>query len=514
MYPDELNRRWIDALLTPEAYPHATATLCLIETHISWVVLTGPFAYKIKKPVKLGFLDFSTLARRRYFCDEELRLNRRTAPDLYLDVVPITGAPEQPRVDGSGPPFEYAVRMTEFGRNALLSLHVLRGDLSNDCLDRLAERVADFHRSTTRAGPDSAWGTCDSIARAVEENMSFLCSSADQDEDRSRLDAIRQWSGDKVHEFGQHLAQRREAGFIRECHGDLHLANLALIGDEAVPFDCIEFNPELRWIDIVSEIAFLTMDLEAHGARRLAYRFINRYEELSGDYSGLRLWTFYRCYRALVRAKVARLTGAAGSTHRARADADYRRYIALAWELVQPRKPVLIITHGPSGSGKSTVAGQLAENLGAIRIRSDIERKRLREATAEHEPYSEEITRRTYARLNELATVLLHSGLSVIIDATFLNEALRHAQRTLAEAQGIPFRILDVDAPEETLRARILARRRNASDPSDATLEVLGRQLRGRRALAPEERPFTVTIDGSDPAPAEVLEAVTRSLST
>ena len=501
---------WVKALLRPEAYPHQTTELSLLETHISWVILTGPFAYKIKKPVDLGFLDFSTLARRHQFCLEELRLNRRTAPALYLDVVPITGEPAQPAIGGTGIPFEYAVRMQQFSRDAVFSKRATGGRITERCIDTLAEHLASFHQEVPRAATDTPFGSLETVTRAVEENLSFLAQWTDKDEDRHRIAELDAWSRQQLHRFSHVLVERRAGGYVRECHGDLHLGNLALVDGQPTPFDCIEFSPELRWIDIVSEVAFLTMDLEVHGLKPLAYRFINRYEEVVGDYAGLVLWTFYRVYRALVRAKVARLTRAATTdqTDHERLDTAYRDYLAYAHRAITPAGPLLMITHGLSGSGKSTIAGHLAEQLGAIRVRSDVERKRLLPGTAGASLYTRDMTHRTYARLAEIASLLLGAGLPVIVDATFLGAAERGTQRELARRLRVPFRILDVDAPETVLRERISARRQVAQDPSDATTAVLEQQLRERERLLPQERAHSVHIDGVTPDLNQTLAAL------
>lgn len=496
---------WINGLLQPNAYPHATGTLYLIETHISWVVLTGPYAYKVKKPVNLGFLDFSTLDQRHLYCLEELRLNRRLAPEIYLDVLPITGSPWQPRIGGPGPAFDYAVRMRQFAQDALFSEHANMGRLDAACIDSLAEAIAAFHKDAPAAPSDTAWGTLDTVTHAVDENFRFLAEAARGTSERDELVRVEQWTWNEAARLSALLAERKADGFVRECHGDLHLGNLASIDGRAVAFDCIEFNPALRWIDLVSEVAFLTMDLEAHGLRSLAYRFINRYDAIIGDYTGLRLWTFYRCYRAMVRAKVARMTPAGAPA--TRSAADYRRYLDVGLQLIEPQRPSLVITHGLSGSGKSTIAAQLAERLGAIHLRSDVERKRLFDcevgADTRSAPgtrfYEPEVTRATYARLQGLAASLLQAGLSVIVDAAFLHQWQRDGQHELSRALGVPLRILDIDTPLALIRERIATRLGERRDPSDADLAVLDSQLRTRDLLTDHERSEAIQVDGQAP---------------
>lgn len=505
---------WITGLLKPEAYAHATAELRLLETHISWVILTGAYAYKIKKPVDLGFLDFSTLERRHFFCEEELRLNRRTAPDLYLDVVPITGSPGRPLVDRTGEAFDYAVRMKQFDADALFSQRALRGQLTPPCIDALATRLASFHRAAPRAASDSPWGSYGAVAHAVDENLSFLSRCCADEHDCGDLTRIRQWTDDHLQSLSALIAERHASGYVRECHGDLHLANLALIDDEPVPFDCIEFNPALRWIDIVSEVAFLTMDLAVHGLEHLAYRFINHYQEAVGDYAGLRLWTFYRCYRALVRAKVTRLMAAPHAPATQATRSAYRQYVDYALALIAPPQPLLLVTHGVAGSGKSTLAAALAERIGAIRLRSDVERKRdiPADTATRADLYAADVTRRTYARLAQLTGELLGAGLSTIVDATFLRAEQRQAFRGLAQGLGVPFRILDVEAPEAILRERVVTRAREAHDPSDATLEVLAQQLLEREPLTADEHALSLPVDGAEPVRGPTLATLCRQL--
>jgi len=508
----ESHAGWIKGLLRPEAYPHGITELSLLETHISWVILTGRFAYKIKKPVNLGFLDFSTLALRHAFCLEELRVNRRTAPGLYLDVVPITGTPTQPVISGDGKAFEYAVRMQQFAGDAVFSQLASGGRITEHCIDALAERLASFHNEVPPAGLETLFGSPETVARAVKENLSFLLRSAGSEEERRWLDELDAWSRRQLQSLSQTLVRRRAGGYVRECHGDLHLGNLALIEGQPTPFDAIEFSPELRWIDIISEVAFLTMDLEVHALTHLAYRFINRYEEILGDYAGLRLWPFYCVYRALVRAKVARLTRTAtrDPADHERHDIAYRDYLSYAHRAITPRRPLLLITHGLSGSGKSTIAGRLAEKLGAIRVRSDVERKRLAPNLTGPNLYTADMTRRTYARLTKIASGLLCAGLSVIVDATFLHAAERDQLRNVAHRLHVPFRILDVEAPDALLRERIAARRRAAHDPSDATSAVLDRQRSEREPLLPQERDASLRIDGAAPDVHQTLAALRK----
>ena len=296
-------QRLIAALRDPARSPLRPHRVRLIETHISWVLLAGKFAYKIKKAVNLEFLDFSTLAARRFYCEEELRINRRLAPQLYLDVVPIGGSPEQP-TPGGEPAIEYAVRMRRFAADKLLDRLLPKGLVTRKHMDRLAATLAAFHGGLPPAAPETPYGTPASIRAAAMQNFDQLRRLLADAADRAALAAVRGLTEAEYARCTQDFAARRMQGHVRECHGDLHLGNIALIRGEPVPFDGIEFSAELRWEDVMSETAFLMMDLLLHGASALAFRFLNAYLEAGGDYAGVRTLRYYLAYRAMVRAKI------------------------------------------------------------------------------------------------------------------------------------------------------------------------------------------------------------------
>ncbi|UZR28350.1 bifunctional aminoglycoside phosphotransferase/ATP-binding protein [Methylococcus mesophilus] len=495
-------------LMTAEAYPHPVSDIRLIETHISWVFLTGTYAYKVKKPVDFGFLDFSTLELRLRFCEEELRLNRRLAPEIYLAVCPIAGSPQTPRIEGEGSPFEYAVKMRQFAEGSLLADVAAAQALTADHIGALARLVAEFHCAIPQSGSEDDYGSLSSIRRATMDNFTHIEAILPPEHVARDIARLRE-SARRDHETleGVFCARKRE-GYVRECHGDLHLANIALIDGKPVPFDAIEFNPELRWIDVISELAFVAMDLEARGLTRLAAKLVNGYLSITGDYGGMVLWDYYRRYRAMVRAKIAALTWEHTAQDAARDAhlAGFRSYVDYALSLLPDRPARLILMHGVSGSGKTHVAAQLAEETGAIMIRSDVERKRLasRCRADPAQVYLPAFTRTTYDRLLELAAPLLHAGLSVILDATFLERRYRDDARRVADTSGAGFAIIAMDAPEATLRERIRARQRAGADPSDADLDVLEQQLRSRIPLSEEEAGFTVNC-GPDSTLPELL---------
>ena len=307
-------------------------SVALIETHISYVLLTGQFAYKIKKAVELGFLDFRTLAARRFYCDEELRLNRRFAPELYLDVVAITGSVEAPVFGGTGPAIEYAVKMREFAQDGLASQVLGRGELSAPHIDTLAAKVAAFHHAACVANVSGPFGVPASVLRTALQNFAQIRSLLNTQAEVSELAALAAWTEREHAACIAAMARRRGEGFVRECHGDLHLGNIAFVEGELTIFDGIEFNEEMRWIDVMSEIAFTAMDLRDRGRPDLAHRFLNAYLEITGDYDGLSVLRFYIVYRAMVRAKISRLRAdqLGASDAQAAALAEYRGYLNMA----------------------------------------------------------------------------------------------------------------------------------------------------------------------------------------
>lgn len=507
-----LQERLVAAMQDPLAYPHPAERVERIETHISHVLLAGEYAYKIKKPLDLGFLDFSTLTRRRFCCEEELRLNRRLAPQIYLDVVPITGTPALPRVGGKGPVLEYAVKMRRFEQEALLTRLPVSGSLA----DRIAERVARFHAAIPAADKARDFGTPEAVLLPMLENFEQIRTRLPDPAALARLRPLERWTRDRRDTLRPVLNRRRQEGRIRECHGDMHRGNIALVDDELIIFDGIEFNPALRWIDTMSELAFLVMDLEDAAEVEYARRLLNRYLEISGDYPGLLVLDFYKVYRAMVRAKVTAIRLAQANEKPAEAARDreeYEGYVALAGSYTRADPQRLIMTHGVSGTGKSRLATRLRERLPLIHIRSDLERKRLFGLTARArtslEPdagiYSSGAGDRTYARLLELSELILDAGYSPLVDATFLQASRRASFLDLAAAKGCRCTILDLTAPENLLRARVKARETEGLDPSEAGVAVLDAQLASREPLSEVERSYAITIDTHRPPQLDQL---------
>lgn len=511
MNPLRASQRLIERLQhAPQAFPHPAADVQCIETHISWVLLAGDHAYKFKKPIRLDFLDYSTLALRRAACDEELRINRRTAPGLYLDVVAITGTASAPRVGGAGgkgPVLDWAVHMRRFDQAALFGRLIEQGRLQPAHIDRLARQVARFHAAAGVAPVDGVFGQPDRVRAVVRQSIEPLRGQIGDADLAETLDAVARWSQAQGEALAPLFAQRLADGRVRECHGDLHLGNLVLEGGEPQLFDAIEFNPAFRWIDVLSEVAFLVMDLQARGRADLAWRFLNAWLEQTGDYAGLRVLPYYLVYRAMVRARVAalRLGQLAGQARRA-AEQELALYLRLAGQFTRPRERWLWLASGVSGSGKSSQSQGLIEARGVVRLRADVERKRLfglrpEEASAGVAPgmYTAEATRRTYERLAALARQVLEAGLPVLVDATLLRRAQRDAFRALAQALGLPCLILAFEAPEAVLRERVRQRAQAGHDASEADLAVLQAQLASREPLDAAEWAQAVAVDTRAP---------------
>ncbi|NOR71690.1 MAG: AAA family ATPase [Methylomarinum sp.] len=494
---------YISSLLRADVYDHAVENIQLIETHISWVILTGPFAYKIKKPVNLGFLDFSTLEKRHFYCNEELRLNSRLAAAIYLKVIPITGSEDHAAFAGSGKIIEYAIKMVQFPQQMQLDRMLAASLLQTEHIDALAAMVAEFHQHTGVANKDINYGSPEQIYHPIKENFILLQQLLNDDTAIAQLTALESWSQTTFKRLKPILVQRKRDGFIRECHGDLHLRNLVFINEKPVAFDCIEFDPELRWIDSISDLAFLIMDLQDRQQANFAQRLLNAYLEKTGDYAAVQILPFYLVYRAMVRAKVEAIRAsqmASNSKPQDEAKQACYGYLKLAQSYLHASTPMLIITCGMSASGKSTLTQPLVEKLAAIRVRSDVERKRLfKSAHKSDSPetfnagiYTPEATQKTYQHLAELAEQLLNADYPVIIDATCLKYEQRNLFRQVAARNTVPFVIVEFTAQPNTLRQRINSRKKEASDADQSILE---QQLLNWQALHKNELPDVISIN-------------------
>ena len=516
-------RTLIDSLLDSGRYPHAARNVRLVETHISWVLLAGRYVYKIKKAVDPGFLDFMDLSSRRHYCEEELRLNRRLAPRIYLDVIPVGGTPREPALN-TLPAIEYAVRMKRFPASRELDRMAARGKLLPRHMDSLATTIAQFHAALPPAEAGSAFGSAENVHAAVSDVFDQLQAVLKDGEDKAAATLLRRAMETEYARRRDHFTQRRIQGFIRECHGDLHLGNIVLVGEQPVPFDGIEFSPALRWIDVMSEVAFTVMDLLRFRHPGLAYRFLNAYLEITGDYSGISLLRYYVAYRAAVRAMVSAIR--AGQTNLSgrsatKALTESHDFLALAREYLAQRRSALIITHGLPGSGKSTFAQAALERLQGIRIRSDVERKRLfglgalsSSRSQADDIYRPDATQRTYKRLHELARELLTGGFPVVVDAAFLRRDERSCFQELAHELGVPFAIASIRADTSTSRARIIQRQNAAKDASEAGLAVLDLLRDQQETLSPREQDRVVEFINEEPGFSPSNQAWSRLTET
>lgn len=490
------------ALQNAERYDHAVSDFQVLETHISWVILTGDYAYKIKKPMDFGFLNFSTLERRKHFCEEELRLNKRLADSLYLEVLPITGTAQAPELNGSGEPIEYAIRMRQFDQSNLLDARQENGTLEPELLTSLAQQVASFHDTLPCVPDGKPLGTPDAVFAAMQENFDQIRPLIDDKALLDQLDNLEQWTRATFERHQDLIAQRHADGFVRECHGDLHLANITVYEGEVTVFDCIEFSEPFRWIDVINDLAFLLMDLESRQENRLSNQVLNRYLEYRGDFDALPLLPLYKAYRAMVRGKIALFTMGNPSLSDAEKDGlmqKYRGYAQLAEDYSAIPNPYLLAMTGLSASGKSVISADMAGELGLVRLRSDVERKRLfglgplddSKSGIGEDIYTEEANQKTYEHLARLADKLLMGGMPVIVDAACLRQAERDLLTEVAENHGLPFALIHCEAPEESRRQWI---RERDGDASEATEELLDAQASWFEPLTAQEKTHTVHL--------------------
>jgi len=506
----------------PDQFPHPTAHITWLETHISTIILTGDWVYKIKKPVDFGFLDFSTLEKRKHYCEEELRLNRRTAPDLYVSVEPLCSDQGRLNFVGQGKVVDYAVKMRQFDPDALL-LNRMESLLSDwPFLQNLGYELAAFHEQAKQCAAGEDYGSAASVLYPVEENFRQIKARQNLVDGQQRLEQIEQWSLQQWQHLEPVFDARKKQGRVKECHGDLHLQNIALINAKAVMFDCIEFNERFRWIDVANDLAFLLMDLEIHNYQQQANAVLNSYLEYSGDYQLLAVLDFYRVYRAMVRAKVAVLK--LEQTKQEEQDSlkrEIQQYFDYAQSVIHGNKPCLVLTCGVSGSGKSTLARQLAGRLQAIQLRSDVVRKQLAglkplESSSGIDPhnpnalYSSEYTRKTLDRLKVLAEQVIRLGYAVIVDATFITRNSRLVFQQLAADHALPYFIVHMDVPHATLKQRIQARQSRNNDASEAGVEIMEKQLKQFEPFDVDESGVVLSVSANVDDP--IIEQITHTV--
>lgn len=473
----------------------------LIQTHISTIILNGDLAFKLKKPVDFGFLNYSTLGKRHKNCLEEVRINEGFAPKLYLGVIPITGSIEDPRIDGEGRVLDYAVKMCRFAQSDQLDNIVEQDGLEIESMDKIAKVIARFHEESVPVDAASDYGEPQRVLSPMLENFDLLQRVAAEYALDLELASVTAWTHKQFEKLKPLLQRRKKEGFVRECHGDMHLHNMALHEGELILFDAIEFNTYLNHIDVISDLAFLLMDLEYRGMVRHSRRLLNHYLELTGDYEGVGLLDFYKTYRAMVRAKVAALRVAQEM------EQDERRalmdevigYINLALSYTEKKEVFLAITHGFSGSGKSTCTLMMVEQYGALRIRSDVERIRMFKRSVrdglKEGIYTPDATKATYERLLELAISVYEGGYPVIVDATFLKRWQRRLFGELSSEVEVPFLIFDLQCDTKIMRKRIEERSGTGIDISEADLDVLEKQMQTAEPLSNKEMEICFVLD-------------------
>ena len=484
-------RTMVKSLLKREAYPEPTLSVEMVQTHVSWIFLTDTHAYKVKKPVDFGFLNFSTIDRRRFYCNEEVRLNRRLCPDIYEGVVEVRETTTGATFRGEGPVIDYAVRMRRLPAERMLDRLVEQGDVSLADMGKVARVIADFHRSALTSPAIAEYGQLDRIMLNWQENLEQMVPFESTTLGSEERAVIKAWVSSFAAEYAPLFDRRVAEGFIRECDGDIHLENICMSDDRVCIFDCIEFNERFRCCDTAADVAFLLMDLDYHGRHDLAEEVIRVYREASGDSVMGELLDFYKIYRAFVRGKVEsfRLNDGGIDLHeRELARARAVRYFRLARGYIERRRlrPTLFITCGVMGSGKSSLAGQIAFELGTACFNSDVIRKRLAGIRADSPApdaygaglYDRKTTNATYSELLRLAKAELKAGRSVIIDASFMRRADRAKCAALAEGSGALFVILHVICGEPEIRRRLLERSASGTSVSDGRGELLDSQQR------------------------------------
>jgi uncharacterized protein len=511
-FPDHLQ-----ALLYPRAYPHPVRAVDLIETHISWVLLTGKFVYKVKRPVHYAFVDQRSLEQRRSLCHEEVRLNRRFAPQLYLGVRSIRQRKGEARIGGSGRVIEHAVRMRQFPGSQELDALLEAQRIEPEELETFGGELARLHERLPVARAGQEWGEPGAQIAGIKHNAAECVRAAAALGDTAALRAmqanLRSWADTSWPLLARRFAARR----VRECHGDLHAGNIVRCGVRLLPFDCLEFEPALRWIDVADEVSFLLADLEARRRPLHAQAFLAGYLTASGDYQACLLAPVFKAHRALVRAKVMALTAAARGTTSAaarQARRSHKRYVECAQRALAPPRPTLVLMSGLSGSGKTWLAERLAPPLHAVHLRSDIERKRLaglppaaRSGSAlARGLYAREMTAAVYDRLADCAGDTLAGGYTTIVDAAFARAEDRLRFRAVAARLGVNLCIVYCHAPQRVLEKRIIERGRRAKDPSEADTRVL--RWQESHFMAPAAHEASVVLDAAALAPQALVRRI------
>jgi aminoglycoside phosphotransferase family enzyme/predicted kinase len=510
--------------MRPDAYAHSCGEVQLVETHISWVFLTGDYAYKVKKPVQFNFIDFSTLALRAHYCEEEVRCNRSFSPELYVGVVTINQDEEGCyRVAGPGRVVESAVRMRQFPGAQQLDNLLAADALQAPAMRRFGLDLADQHAKLPCLQGDDEVDT--RVRKPVLDNFRTLGPLWASRAHETLLKRLEADSRSAFQRLRPRFVRRLQDGFTRECHGDLHLSNLVVLDERVRAFDCLEFNANLRWIDTASDVAFLLMDCAVRGHQDLGYAFLDGYLTRSADYEGAVLAAFFQVYRSMVRAKVAalqleELTESPDESTDQQLMERLALHLRWADERLHRKPGKLLLMCGLSGSGKSYLAERLVPQCPAVRVRSDVLRKArggIDSHARSNSPvdgglYSRHQTQSVYAEMLRVTEALIGAGENVLVDATFLDRGWRSEFRAAARLLGSGCVIVHCEAPQLVLEDRIRDRAREPENVSEAGLEVLQSQLTRFDAITPEEP--RVVVDTQAPLEMAQLESRIREVLT
>jgi aminoglycoside phosphotransferase family enzyme/predicted kinase len=508
----------VQALLEPKAYPETTKQIELVQTQMSFVLLTDDYAYKVKKAVNLGYLDYTTLEKRRFFCQREVELNRRLCAEAYLGVVPITRDGGEILIQGKGETIEYAVKMRRLPQQAMMDVLLAANQLTPEMIIAVAQKLAEFHRRAETSADISAFGDINAIRKNTEENFSQTEKYIGKTISRDNYQKVKAYTDNFIQENAPLFQQRIAGGRIRDCHGDLHTAHVCFT-DGICIYDCIEFNDRFRYSDVAAEVAFLAMDLDHYGRADLSRRFVNSYIDKSRDRELTKLLDFYRCYRAYVRGKVESFK--LDDPYIAPAEKEPTlemagSYFDLARAYTSSR-PTLLITSGLVGTGKTALAQALAKRLGLVVISSDVSRKRLAgiPATEHHFEefdsgiYSAEFSRKTYDSMLTEARDILNEGGSVILDASFTKAKERLKARELAKKTGADFLIVEFTLEEEIIKKR-LAQRLEQETTSDGRWEIYQPQKRAFEPVVEVPPHKHVIIDTSKPVEENIRQVLDK----
>lgn len=511
----------IRALKDPRAWPENPAEVELRQTHVSYVFLTPGFVYKVKKPVDLGFLDFTTLEKRRHYCQKEVKLNRRLSSGVYLGVVPVTSEDGSFHVDGRGEAVEYAVKMKRLPEDRMLSGLIERRTATAADMERVAGKVARFHIGEKTDEKIREFGTVEAIRTNTEENFSQTRDHVGTTISPETFELVKDYTDTFLAENGETFQKRVEGGFIKDCHGDLHTDHV-FITDGIEFIDCIEFNERFRYSDAVSDAAFMAMDLDYMNRHDLSEVFTRAYFDRAKDPGGRELMDFYKCYRSYVRGKVEGMKALepeveknekSGAVLSARAHYNLCRLYATGGY-----RPTLVVVRGLSGTGKTTVALHLAEAARMEVVSSDAVRKELAgiprdrhvRVGYEQDIYSRDFTRKTYSEMIGRGSNILSQGRSVILDATFTESDYLDVAKETAARLGAEFRVVECTASEAAVRERLSAKEQGKERPgkavSDARWEIYMKQ---KKAFEPDPKAVRADTTGE---PARTLEEVVKGV--